>query len=84
MSDNGKRQVTTKQQRDDIITEGTPQETKPAEAASLPAHGVVYSKRLNLCPFTIHPLKDYALLLGDERMERLLRVLASILIEALP
>jgi len=50
--------------------EGKSQETKPAKAASPPAHGVIYSKRLNFCPFTTPPLEAYAPILGDERMER--------------
>jgi len=49
------------------------QETKQAEAASPPAHGVIYSKRLNLCPFSTPPLEAYASILGDERTERLQR-----------
>jgi trehalose synthase len=42
-------------------------------ALSPPSHGVIYSKRLKLCPFSTPPLKDYAPLLGEERMARLLR-----------
>ncbi len=38
--------------------------------ASTPAHGVIYSKRLNLCPFTAPPLKDYTPIIGSERIER--------------
>lgn len=49
------------------------QDMKTAEAASSPAHGVIYSKRLNFCPFSIPPLEAYAPILGDERTERLQR-----------
>jgi trehalose synthase len=44
-----------------------------AESASPPAHGVIYSRRLNLCPFSSPPLEAYAPILGDERVERLRR-----------
>ena len=56
-----------------IKAEKKPRETKPAKAASPPAHGVIYSKRLNFCPFATPPLEAYAPILGDERMERLQR-----------
>jgi trehalose synthase len=38
-----------------------------------PENGVVYSKRLGLCPFAAPPLKDYAPIIGDKRVERVLR-----------
>ena len=49
------------------------QETKPAEATNPTAHGVIYSKRLNVCPFSAPPPEAYAPIIGDERMERLQR-----------
>jgi trehalose synthase len=51
----------------------TSREAKPAPEASPPAHGVVYSKRLNFCPFATPPLEAYVPILGDERTERLQR-----------
>ncbi len=54
-----------------LKAERKPQEMKSAGAASPPAPGVIYSKRLNFCPFTTPPLKAYASILGDERTERL-------------
>ncbi len=45
-------------------------EEKPASPA---AHGVIYSKRLGFCPFSVPPLKDYKAILGEERTERLQR-----------
>ncbi len=35
--------------------------------------GIVYSKRKKFCPFSSPPLKAYARILGDEKMERLQR-----------
>jgi len=73
MAVNGKRPVITTQERVKVKTERIPQETKQALAVSPPSHGVIYSKRLNFCPFSTPPLKAYAPILGDERMERLQR-----------
>ena len=73
MAVNVKRQVVTTQERVKVKAKKIPQETKPAKAASPPAHGVIYSKRLNFCPFSTPPLKDYVPILGDERTERLQR-----------
>jgi trehalose synthase len=56
-----------------VKTEIKAQDLKPAEAASPPAHGVIYSKQLNLCPFSTPPLEAYVPILGDERAERLQR-----------
>ncbi len=56
-----------------VKTERQSQETKPYELASPPTEGVIYSKRLNFCPFSAPPVKAYAPILGDERMERLQR-----------
>jgi len=41
--------------------------------ASPPAHGVIYSKRLKYCPFSAPPLKAYAPIIGNERIERVQR-----------
>jgi len=49
------------------------QEVEPAESASPPAPGVIYSKRFNYRPFTAPPLKAYMPILGSERTERLQR-----------
>lgn len=38
-----------------------------------PAHGVIYSKRLNFTPFSTPPLEEYAAILGKDRMQRLMR-----------
>jgi len=38
-----------------------------------PENGVVYSKRLGIRPFAAPPLKDYAPIIGNERVERVLR-----------
>ncbi len=48
-------------------------ELKVRKAGSPPPHGVIYSKRVKLTPFAAPPLQDYAPVLGQERMERLLR-----------
>jgi trehalose synthase len=73
MSGTSKRQVITQQKRVEAKVERVPQQAKSLEASSPPAHGVVYSKRLNFCPFATPPLEAYAPILGDERMERLQR-----------
>jgi trehalose synthase len=57
----------------EVKAERQSQETKPAEVASPPAQGIIYSQRLNLCPFSAPPLEAYAPILGDERIERLQR-----------
>jgi trehalose synthase len=45
------------------------------EKSSSPlADGTVYSKRKNHCPFSVSPLKDYAAIVGEERIERLLSI----------
>ena len=42
---------------------------------SLPlADGTVYSRRKNFCPFSAHPLQDYASVIGEEKVEKLQRV----------
>jgi len=42
---------------------------------SLPlADGTVYSRRKNFCPFSAHPLQDYASIVGEEKIEKLQRV----------
>jgi trehalose synthase len=53
-----------------LKTTRKPRAVKESAPASQPAHGVVYSKRLNLCPFTAPPLKDYTPIIGDERTSR--------------
>jgi len=68
-----KLQVKNRKGNGKVKTEKISQETKPAEAASPPAHGVIYSKRLNFCPFSTPPLEAYIPILGDERTERLQR-----------
>jgi len=68
-----KLQVKNRKGNGKVKTEKISQETKPSEAASPPAHGVIYSKRLNFCPFSSPPLEAYAPILGDERTERLQR-----------
>jgi trehalose synthase len=35
-----------------------------------PAHGVIYSRRLNLCPFTAPPLEAYEPIIGSVRTDR--------------
>jgi trehalose synthase len=62
-----------KKENGKVKIERQPQETKPYEIACPPAQGVVYSKQLNFCPFSVPPLKAYAPILGDERVERLQR-----------
>jgi trehalose synthase len=54
-------------------SERKPEEPKTAEAASPPINGLVYSRRLNLCPFSCPPLKAYVPILGDDRIERVQR-----------
>jgi trehalose synthase len=46
------------------------QETPVTATLSQSAHGVIYSKRLNLCPFSAPPLKDYVPIIGNRRAER--------------
>ncbi len=48
--------------------------TKRDDAELIKGNGVVYSKKENVCPFSISSLEDYTSILGNERMERLLRV----------
>ena len=38
------------------------------------ADGTVYSKRRNFCPFSVPPLEAYAPIVGEEKVERLLKV----------
>ncbi|HUT67089.1 MAG TPA: glycosyltransferase [Dehalococcoidales bacterium] len=47
--------------------------TPATEPVKPPAHGVIYSKQLNFCPFTAPPLKAYAHIIGEERTERVQR-----------
>jgi len=68
-----KLQVKNKKGNGKVKSEKISQETKSAEAVSPPAHGVIYSKRLNFCPFSTPPLESYMPILGDERTERLQR-----------
>lgn len=46
------------------------QETPVTATPQQSAHGVIYSKRLNLCPFTAPPLKAYTPIIGNKRAER--------------
>jgi trehalose synthase len=51
-----------------------PQETPIVTEPDQPlAHGVIYSQRLNLCPFTVPSLKAYEPIIGSERIERVQR-----------
>ncbi|MHC1578890.1 MAG: glycosyltransferase [Dehalococcoidia bacterium] len=45
-----------------------------ADGSSVLADGTVYSKRKNFCPFSTPPLKAYASILGEERIERLQKI----------
>jgi hypothetical protein len=36
--------------------------------------GTVYSRRKNFCPFSAHPLQDYASIIGEEKIEKLQRL----------
>jgi len=61
----------TKRKVDNALkTSKKTQETPVTQTASPSAHGVIYSKRLNLCPFSSPPLKAYAPIIGNERVER--------------
>jgi len=53
-----------------LKAEKTPQETQVTTQPQQSAHGVIYSKRLNLCPFSAPPLKDYIPIIGEKRAER--------------
>jgi len=46
---------------------------EPVAPEILPPPGVIYSQRHNTCPFTAPPLKDYADIISEERIERVLR-----------
>ncbi len=50
-----------------------PLDTKSADDQAPAAHGVIYSPRLNFCPFAAPPLEAYAPIIGRERVERLQR-----------
>lgn len=52
------------------ITKTEPEQDK-AELTN--GSGVIYSKSKNICPFSTPPLEDYASIIGNERMERLLK-----------
>ncbi len=36
--------------------------------------GTVYSRRKSFCPFSVSPIEEYASILGEERIERLLKI----------
>jgi trehalose synthase len=65
-----KSQETKRKVNSRLKPDRKPYEEKPTSPA---AHGVVYSKRLGLSPFSAPPLKDYKAILGEERTERLQR-----------
>ena len=46
---------------------------EPDKATPL-SDGTVYSKRKNFCPISIPPVETYAAIVGEEKIERLLRV----------
>jgi trehalose synthase len=60
-------------QKEKVKPQKKSRETKPSEINAPPAHGVIYSKRLNFCPFSTPPLEAYIPILGNERTERLQR-----------
>ncbi len=68
-----KAQNTNRKGNGKVKAKKTSQEIQATEPVSPPAHGVIYSQRLNFCPFTAPPLKAYASILGSERTERLQR-----------
>ena len=50
-----------------------PRDGRTGETNSPAAHGVIYSKQHKLTPFNTPPLKNYVKVIGEERIERLLR-----------
>jgi trehalose synthase len=78
MAVTSKRQVITTPASIPMKAEVKSQEMKPAEAARPPTGDIIYSKRLNLCPFSAPPLDAYAPILGDERVERLQRAVTRL------
>jgi len=47
---------------------------EPNGRVSVLADGTVYSKRKNVCPLSVPPVEDYAAIIGNEKIERLLGV----------
>ena len=53
-----------------LKAEKTKQVTQENAQPPQSAHGVIYSKTLNICPFSAPPLKDYIPIIGERRAER--------------